>query len=165
MKVRQIPVSRVSYISARPFDEVLDGISNGIGHPNLAEFIRACNAAKDDAELRAIVARAVSPIELMEFLRLDTGKVLEKEMESKKAPRSIRLIVGNPVIMRSMAKHVPDAASYAPVTLLIDERLDGVHISYDLMASLLAPYENEEAIAIGKDLDRKIEDLVQSAIR
>ena len=42
--------------------------------------------------------------------------------------------------MKEMAKQVPDAGSYAPVTVLVDERADGVHISYDRMASLLAPY-------------------------
>jgi hypothetical protein len=28
--------------------------------------------------------------------------------------------------MKEMAKHVPDAGSYAPVTVLVDERTDGV---------------------------------------
>jgi hypothetical protein len=42
--------------------------------------------------------------------------------------------------MTEMAKHVPDAGSYAPVTVLVDERQDGVHLSYDRMLSLLAPY-------------------------
>jgi hypothetical protein len=31
--------------------------------------------------------------------------------------------------MKEMAKHVPDAGSYAPVTILVDEREDGVHLS------------------------------------
>jgi len=35
-----------------------------------------------------------------------------------------------------MAKRVPDAGSYAPVTVVVDERPDGVHISFDRMASL-----------------------------
>jgi hypothetical protein len=39
-----------------------------------------------------------------------------------------------------MVKFVPDAGSYAPVTILIDEREDGVHLSYDTMASFLTPY-------------------------
>ena len=47
--------------------------------------------------------------------------------------------------MKEMAKTVPDAASYAPVTILIDERADGVHLSYDSMASLLAPYGSERS--------------------
>ena len=38
-----------------------------------------------------------------------------------------------------MAKHVHDAAFYAPVTILADERPDGIHLFYDRMTSLLAP--------------------------
>ena len=63
--------------------------------------------------------------------------------------------------MKEMAKHVPDAGSYAPVTVLVDERADGVHLSYDRMASLLAPYENRDALEVARNLDRKIEDLLR----
>ena len=72
----------------------------------------------------------------------------------------VRLIVCNPLIMQQMARHVPDAGSYAPVTVLVDERSDGVHISYDRMASLLAPYRNSEALAVARDLDKKVETLL-----
>jgi hypothetical protein len=58
-------------------------------------------------------------------------------------------------------KHV--AGSYAPVTILIDERPDGVHLSYDRMASFLAPYENSEALKVAKDLDAKVEALLAVA--
>src|ERR1700691_3760249 len=74
------------------------------------------------------------------------------------------LAVGrNPLVMKEMAKHVPDAGSYAPVTILVDEREDGVHLSYDRMVSFLAPYENREALAIAHDLDHKIEKLINDA--
>jgi len=72
----------------------------------------------------------------------------------------VRLIVCNRLIMQQMARHVPDAGSYAPVTVLVDERSDGVHISYDRMASLLAPYRNSEALAVARDLDKKVETLL-----
>ncbi len=62
-----------------------------------------------------------------------------------------------------MAKHVPDAGSYAPVTVLVDERVDGVHISYDRMASLLAPYGNRDALRVARDLDVKVEDVLRQA--
>jgi hypothetical protein len=58
--------------------------------------------------------------------------------------------------MKEMTKHVPDASSYAPVTVLVDERADGVHISYDRMASLLAPYGNPDALKVARDLDAKL---------
>ena len=75
----------------------------------------------------------------------------------------IRFVIGNPLIIKEMAKHVPDAGSYAPVTVLVDARADGVHLSYDRMASFLAPYENRDALEVARDLDRKIEDLLREA--
>ncbi len=77
----------------------------------------------------------------------------------------LRLVIGNLLIMKEMAKTVPDAASYAPVTILIDERADGVHLSYDSMASLLAPYGSQTALAVARDLDAKIELLLKTAAR
>ena len=65
--------------------------------------------------------------------------------------------------MKEMAKHVPDAGSYAPVTVLVDERADGVHLSYDKMASFLAPYGNREALQVAKDLDNRVETLLRKA--
>jgi hypothetical protein len=49
------------------------------------------------------------------------------------------------------------------VTILVDERDDGVHISYDSMESLLAPYRSEEALVVARDLDGKIEHLLEAA--
>jgi hypothetical protein len=78
-------------------------------------------------------------------------------------PKIVRLLIGNELIMKEMAKHVADAGSYAPVTVLVDEPADGVHFSYDKMTSLLAPYENREALEVARDLDRKFEDLLRHA--
>jgi hypothetical protein len=64
--------------------------------------------------------------------------------------------VGNPLIMKQMLEHVPDTGSYAPVTILIDERPDGVHLSYDRVASFLSTYQNEQALKVAKDLDSKV---------
>jgi hypothetical protein len=71
------------------------------------------------------------------------------------------LQVGNPLIMKEMVKHVPDAGSYAPVTVLVDERPDGVHLSYDKMESQLLPYGNSNALAIARNLDAKITTLLR----
>jgi uncharacterized protein (DUF302 family) len=98
----------------------------------------------------------------MEFARFDQGEVLRKEL-GENGPRMLRLLVGNPLTMRKMAKHIHDAGSYAPVTILIDERPDGVHVSYDRMASFLAPYEESAAIQVAKDLDATVESVLVNA--
>jgi uncharacterized protein (DUF302 family) len=100
----------------------------------------------------------------MEFIRFDAGEVLRKERNGQ-GPKILRLIVGNPLIMKEMAKAVPDAAAYAPITILVDERADGVHLSYDSMASLIAPYASEPALAVARDLDARIEALLDTAAR
>jgi uncharacterized protein (DUF302 family) len=95
-------------------------------------------------------------------MELDHGAILRKET-ALSTPKIVRLVIGNPLIMKEMAKHVPEAGSYAPVTVLVDERGDSVHLSYDRMASLLAPYGNIDAIACSRSRS-KIESLLQSVI-
>ena len=90
------------------------------------------------------------------------GEILRKERGAG-TPRSLRLVVGNPLIMKQMVVHVPDAASYAPVTILIDERPDGVHLSYDRVAGYLASYGSELALNVARNLDAKIETLLTAA--
>jgi uncharacterized protein (DUF302 family) len=113
-------------------------------------------------EFESIVREGLGKTGLMLFMELDHGAVIRKATDRDK-PGMVRLIMGNPLMMQQMARHVPDAGSYAPVTVLVDERSDGVHISYDRMASLLAPYRNSEALAVARDLDKKVETLLSEA--
>lgn len=92
-------------------------------------------------------------------MELDHGAVLRKAT-GLTTPKIVRLVIGNPLVMKEMAKHVPEEGSYAPVTVLVDQRGDGVHLSYHRMASLLASYGNMEALAVARDLDSKIENLL-----
>jgi uncharacterized protein (DUF302 family) len=146
----------------KPFDQVVAAVNAGIGHPDMTEFFRATHEARSFAELKSAVEKGLSNIGLMLFMQLDQGAVMQKET-GQDAPRIIRLLIGNPLIMKEMAKHVPDAGSYAPVTVLVDERSDGVHLSYDRIVSFLAPYKNRNALEVARDLDRKVEDLLRHA--
>jgi len=98
----------------------------------------------------------------MLFVEFDHGAIVRKET-GRDTPRMIRFVIGNLLIMKEMVKHVPDAGSYAPVTVLVDERADGVHLSYDRMGSLLATYENPDALEVARNLDIKVEDVLRQA--
>ena len=113
-------------------------------------------------ELKSAVEKSMSKLGLMLFMRLDHGAIVRKETGCE-TPKMIRFVIGNPLIMKEMAKHVPDAASYAPVTVLGDERADGLHLSYDRLASFLAPYGNRDALEVARNLTKKIEDLLRQA--
>jgi uncharacterized protein (DUF302 family) len=160
--IRKIEAERFSLTTSKPFDEVVAGVNGAIGHPDMAEFARSTHEARSFAELKSAVEKGLSEVGLMLFMQLDQGAVVRKE-KGHETPKMIRFIIGNPLIMKEMAKNVPDAGSYAPVTVLVDERADGVHLSYDRMASFLAPYANAAALEVASELDRKVEKILQQA--
>jgi len=162
MTTIDVALRRFSVVSSRPFDEIVQRLMGTIGRPDIAAFHDAIFSATNAADLEKVVQGAIGSSGLMEFVRFDAGEVLRKE-GSGRSPRILRLVVGNPIIMREMAAVVPDAAAYAPVTILVDERTDGVHLSYDSMASLLVPYGSPKALAVARDLDSTVVGLLEAA--
>ena len=160
--IRKFEVERFTVTSAKPFDEVIAAIKASIGKPNMTEFWKSAQRATSAAELEDAIQQVLGETGLMLFVEFDHGMILRKGTECHES-KIIRLVLGNPLIMKEMAKHVPDAGSYAPVTVLVDERSDGVHISYDRMASLLASYGSSDALAVARDLDKKVETLLSEA--
>ena len=160
--IRKIEMERFSLTTSKRFDEVISCVNAGIGHPDMVEFGRSTHEAHSFAELKSAVEKGLSEVGLMLFMELDHGAVLRKET-GHDTPRIVRFIIGNPLIMKEMAKHVPDAGSYAPVTILVDERPDGVHLSYDTMTSFLTPYHNTQALKVATDLDKKVVTLLSVA--
>jgi uncharacterized protein (DUF302 family) len=162
MSIQEVHVQRVSIITTEPFDTVVARIDAAIGHPDMGAFRKSFSAARNEAEMQAVVNPVTEPNGLMEFMRFELGEVLQKENGTTK-PRILRIVAGNPLIMKEMVKHVVDAGSYAPVTILIEERPDSVRISYDRMASYLAPYGNSDALKVARELDAKVENILTAA--
>jgi uncharacterized protein (DUF302 family) len=162
ISTKRINVDRATVTSRKSLRDVLSKFDAAVGRPNIEEFWKHVAATKTRLEMEKVVESTLGPSGFMEFARFDHGRVVHKG-ESGDHPKVFRLVIGNPLIMREMVKHVPDAGSYAPVTILVDERPDGVHISYDRMTSFLAPYENAAALKVAKDLDAKVEALIDSA--
>ena len=156
MNIQEVHVERVSFVTTEPFDTVVARIDAAIGHPDMATFRKRFSAARNEAEMQNVVNPVTEPNGLMEFMRFDLGEVLRKENGTTK-PRILRIVAGNPLIMKEMVKHVGDAGSYAPVTILIEERPDSIRISYDRMASYLAQYGNTDALKVARELDAKVE--------
>jgi uncharacterized protein (DUF302 family) len=162
MAIRKFEIERFSVRASKPFETVVAALKTAIGRLDLVEFAKTSKSASSFSELEKLIGREMGSTGLMLFMELDHGAVLRKETGLDK-PKIMRFVIGNPLIMKEMAKHVPDAGSYAPVTVLIDERDDGVHLSYDRMASFLAPYENADASAVARDLDAKVENLLRES--
>jgi uncharacterized protein (DUF302 family) len=160
MTIAKVDVERFSLTSSKPFDAVVASLKSAVGQPDTVEFFKATRAANSFPDLERVVQSGLGRTGLMLFAEFDLGAILRRETGSK-TPKIIRFVVGNPLIMKEMVKHVPDAGSYAPVTVLIDERPDGVHVSYDKMESYLRHYGSSEALAVAQNLDAKITALLR----
>ena len=159
MTTKKITAERLSLISSKSFSEVLAGIEAAVGRPDMQVLVNDLGLSKTFSDLENVIHKAEGPSGFMEFNRFDLGAILRKE-NGGQGPKILRLLIGNPLIMKRMVEHVPDAGSYAPVTVLIDERPDGVHLSYDRMSSFLASYGSPQALKVAQDLDSKVEALL-----
>lgn len=149
----KLEIERFSVTSSKTIEKVVPSLKAAVGQPAMAER-KSDQGAQIFAELERAVQKGLGRTGLMILMKLDLGAILRRET-GRDAPKVVRFIVGNPLIMKEMVRHIPDAGSYAPVTILVDERSDGVHLSYDRMTSLLAPYGNRDALAVARDLDSK----------
>ena len=162
MSIKRIEIERFSVTTSKPFDAVVATLKAGVGRLDLVAFANVSKSPGSFSELEEVIHRDMGETGLMFFLEFDHGAVLSKETGLDK-PKIVRLVIGNPLVMKEMVKHVPDAGSYAPVTVLVDERGDGVHLCYDKMTSLLAFYGNQDALKVAQDLDHKIVKLMNDA--
>src|ERR1700730_4400312 len=114
MSVRRIEVERFSVTTPKPFESVVAALKAGIGRLELIDFAKVSKSPGPFTELEEVINRDMGKTGLMLFLEFDHGAVLRKETRLDR-PKLVRLVVGNPLVMKEMAKHVPDAGSYAPV--------------------------------------------------
>jgi uncharacterized protein (DUF302 family) len=145
--------------SERPFASVLDGILGGISQPDIGQLFSKLAASTSYEQVSSLVRQAQGSAGLMVFLQLDLDSVLTLD---PRAPdwdgrRLVRLIAGNPVTMGEMTRHVADAGSYAPVTILIQQMPDGgTRVAYDTVASAIAPYHDAAASEVAQQLDAEV---------
>ena len=111
--IRKVEMERFSVTSSKPFDAVVAAIKASVGHPNMAELWQATQRATTAAELEAAIQPALGESGLMQFVEFDHGMIVRKGTECHTS-RIIRLVIGNPLIMKEMAKRVPDAGSSHP---------------------------------------------------
>jgi uncharacterized protein (DUF302 family) len=156
-QVLDVLVHRHVIDSDRPFSSVLDGIFGGITRPDIGPLFSKLAASTSYEQFSSLVRQAQGSAGLMLFLQLDLDTALALDPQARgQAGRLIRLIAGNPVTMGQMTRHVPDAGSYAPVTILIQQTPGGTQVAYDSVASALAPYHDAAASQVARRLDGEV---------
>jgi uncharacterized protein (DUF302 family) len=164
-QVLDVVVRRHIFTSERPFPDVLDGIFGGISQPDIGALFAKLAASTSYEELSSLVQQAQGSAGLMRFLQLDLDTALALDPQAHQdGRRLVRLIAGNPVTMGQMTRHVPDAGSYAPVTILIEELPGGgTRVAYDTVTSEIAPYGDAAASRVAERLDTEVLGLLHQA--
>lgn len=78
----------------------------------------------------------------------------------------MRYTIGNPRIALQMTRHDVRAALYVPFNLLVIQN-DGhsVTVEYDLPSSQLSQFGNADVLQIARQLDHKIDRLLDTTVR
>jgi hypothetical protein len=165
-QVLDVAVRRHMFATGRPFASVLDGIFTGISQPDIAQLFSKLAQSSTYQEFSSLIEQAQGSAGLMRFLQLDLDHALSIDPQAGEwtGRRLVRLIAGNPVTMGQMTRHVPDAGSYAPVTILIEEtQVGGTRVAYDTVASAIAPYDDAAASEVARRLDAEVLGLLREA--
>jgi uncharacterized membrane protein YuzA (DUF378 family) len=120
----------------------------------------ALEAAEFGTRVRAmekIIYEVIGVSGFVEFIRRISTKSCEGKRRAHTADSAP--VISNPLIRKQMVEDVPDAGSLRAGDDQIDERSDGVHLSYVMMAS--APYGSPKAIA--QDLNEKLKAPLEAA--
>jgi hypothetical protein len=159
----RVSVERHEWVSGRPFDEVRDAVRDQLGSATLEQLRPQLSSAPDWDSFGALVAGAVGEAGLMLFLELDQGHALALDPANGQPGREVRFVAGNPVTMATMVRSTPGAGAFAPVTLLVFEADDGVHLRYDTLASEVDAELDDDAAPTAHALDRAVLGLLARA--
>jgi hypothetical protein len=165
-RVLDVLMRRYVFETDQPFAAVLDGIFRGVSQPDIAQLFSKLAASGTYQEFSSLVEQAQGSAGLMRFyqLELDNALSLDPQAPDWTGRRLVRLITGNPVTMGQMTRHVPDAGSYAPVTILIEETPSGgTRVAYDSITSAIAPYYSVAASDVAERLDTEVLGLLRQA--
>src|ERR1700747_1368140 len=123
---------------SRPSSKASSAASAG---PDIEALFSKLAASTSYEQFSSLVRQAQGSAGLMRFLQLDLDNALtlDPQARHRAGRRLVRLIAGNPVTMGQMTRPLPDAGSYAPVTILIEELPGGgTRVAYDTVASEIA---------------------------
>ena len=160
--ITTVEVERFSLTSSRPFDKILAAIKAAVGHPDMVVFAKTTAAARTFPQFESTVREGLGKSGLMLFMELDHGSVLRKATGGDK-PRMARLIMGNPLITQQMTSTFRTQVPMLPSRYSSTNALTASTFPTTGWSVCWAPYRNSDALAVARDLDKKVETLLSEA--
>ena len=151
--ILSIAVEHYEHVSDRSFESVVAALKGATGSVEEG-FAQVTDQATNSEEFEAIFRAREGSSGFMRFDTLDHGKWLQIIGQTAKA---LLVILGNPLIARTMLQHDIRAGLNVPVRLLIYEHSDGsTRVAYDLPSSLMSGLGKADVTAAATKLDAKL---------
>jgi uncharacterized protein (DUF302 family) len=161
MKLSRVVVDHVQLTTDKPFEEVARALERRLGRYD-AEALKSLAAGGRAEQARAKIEAMTGPSGFMLFGMQDHGSLLRVAGQKRKA---IQYVIGNPLFALQMTQHDIRASLYAPLRLLLYEDGRGTTcLEYDKPSSLFGQFNDDRIAPIAAMLDRKMEDLVTTAV-
>jgi len=154
---------RIEVDSLVSFDEVLSRLRRLMGDARVPEVVALAKVAMNEAEFAQKVEEGfVGESGFTLFHEIDHGGWLPRFGIKR---RSVRWILGNPLLAITMIRHDITAGLFAPVEILVTEKEGGpgTTITYVLPSSLMVIEENPPLHEAAKALDEKLGALIAKA--
>ena len=155
-------VDHVRLETDKPFEDVAKAFERQLGMFN-PDVRRAATESGDTEAAKARIGAMAGPSGFMLFGTGDHGALLRLAGQKRKA---VQYVVGNPLLALQMTQHDLRAGLYAPLRVLLYEDDRGrTCLEYDRPSSLFGQFNDDRIAPVATMLDRKLEDLVTTAIR
>src|SRR5215831_1231277 len=155
-------VDHVRLETDKPFEEVAEAFERQLGRFD-PDVRKAATESGDTEAAEARIGAMAGPSGFMLFGTTDHGALLRLAGQKRKA---VQYVVGNPLIAFQMTQHDLRAGLYAPLRVLLYEDERGrTCLEYDRPSSLFGQFNDDRIAPVATMLDRKLEDLVTTAIR
>lgn len=159
--MKTIKISHVTYSPANGFEDFTSKLEKQLGHHNISAYQGLLADKNNNEKVKKILEAQEGSSGLMLFSSYDHGALLNIKNTPHKA---CQYIIGNPLYASRMTEHDIRAALYAPLRILVyvDES-NAVQVEYDLPSTLFGQFNNSEVDVVAKELDVKLERLIQNA--
>jgi len=155
-------VDHVRVTTDKPFGEVTEAFERQLGRFD-PDVYKALAAGGDAEAAKAKLEAMAGPSGFMLFATHHHGALLRLAGQQRKA---VQYVVGNPLFAIQMTQHDIRASLYAPLRVLLYENDEGkTCVEYDKPSSLFGQFNDAGIAPVASMLDRKLEDLVTTAIR
>jgi uncharacterized protein (DUF302 family) len=162
MKGSRFSVDHVRLVTDKPFEDVAQAFLRQLGRFD-PDVYKALAAGGDAEGASAKIEAMAGPSGFMLFATHNHGALLRLAGQKRKA---VQYVVGNPLFAFQMTQHDIRASLYAPLRVLIYEDERGrTCLEYDKPSSLFGQFNDAGIAPVASMLDRKLEDLVTTAIR